>query len=133
MSQRIYSRVTTYQQRKALFEKWEELGNAAEACRQCRVSERLFYYWKKRYEAKGTEGLKAGSHAPKNPKRIASHLASRVVELKKAHSKWGKRRIADEVKKENGWERVISPNTVKRILQEHELWEVQVKKKSPHR
>ncbi len=36
--------------------------------------------------------------------------------------RWGKQRIADELAKANTWVPVISPNTVKRILQDAGLW-----------
>jgi hypothetical protein len=34
----------------------------------------------------------------------------------------GKRRIADELAKANNWVPVVSPNTIRRILEEAGLW-----------
>jgi hypothetical protein len=52
--------------------------------------------------------------------------------MKQEHPDWGKKRIADEMAKKNSWVPVVSPNTVKRILQEAGMWtrvEEEVKKK----
>jgi len=56
---RTYFGYTTAQQRKLLFEVWEATKNIEEACRQARVSQRLFYYWKPRFEQGGYGGWKA--------------------------------------------------------------------------
>jgi hypothetical protein len=66
--QRVYYPRTTYSQRRLLFQVWEEEQNVAEACRQARVAESTFYYWKPRFEAGGYEGLK---------ERIAHELAKK--------------------------------------------------------
>jgi hypothetical protein len=42
--------------------------------------------------------------------------------MKQGHPDWGKRRIADELAKGNNWVAVVSPNTVRRILQDAGLW-----------
>lgn len=110
---------TTASQRKKLFEVWEETRDVGRACREARVSERTFYNWKPRFEAGGYEALKEferpgpipGSRKPENVQR-------RVIELKKAHWKWGRRRIADEIAKENNWVPLVSPSSVKRILEQ---------------
>ncbi len=46
-----------------------------------------------------------------------------MIALRRAHSDWGKKRIADELAKENNWIPVVSPNTVRRILKDAGLWE----------
>jgi hypothetical protein len=35
---------------------------------------------------------------------------------------WSKRRISDELAKDNNWVPLVSPNTVKRIVQDAGLW-----------
>ena len=45
-----------------------------------------------------------------------------VIVMRQQHPDWGKLRIADEMAKENNWVAVISPNTVRRILQAADLW-----------
>lgn len=46
-----------------------------------------------------------------------------MIALRRAHSDWSKKRIADELAKANNWVPVVRPNTVKRILKDADLWE----------
>ena len=62
------------------------------------------------------------SHAPHRPNVVPPEIGIRVVEMRKEHPEWGKRRIADELAKGNNWVRLVSPNTVKRILADAGLW-----------
>lgn len=132
-AKRIHYRRTTAQQRKLLFEIWEETGDIREACRKAHVGRGTFYYWKARFEEKGYEGLEEfADHAPRRPNRIGEKIEQEVKEMKQEHPDWGKKRIADEMAKKNSWVPVVSPNTVKRILQEAGMWtrvEEEVKKK----
>jgi transposase len=125
---------TTVAQRKKLFEVWEETKDVGKACRQVRVSERTFYYWKPRFEAGGYPALEQfGDPRPKNPARVVAEVEQQVIELRQAQPGWGKRRIADELAKSHNWVAVVSPNTVRRILQEAGLWggsETSTQKKS---
>ena len=121
---RIYYPRTTVSQRKLLFKTWEATNNVAKACSAARVSERTFYNWKPRFEAGGYEALEQfASHAPKQPNRTPEKIAREVIELRRQNGSWGKQRIADELAKKNNWTPVISPNTVKRILQDAGLWQ----------
>ena len=122
---RIHYPRTTVSQRKLLFETWEVTKDVAKACRQARVSERTFYYWKPRFEAGGYEALEGfRDHRPQNPSRVSPAIEQKVIELRREHPTWGKRRIADELAKKNNWTPLVSPNTVKRILQDADLWVV---------
>lgn len=124
MSQkRTYYGFTTPQQRKLLFETWEATGNIDEACRKARVSQRFFYYWKPRFEKDGYPGLedfksrvahKLGTKPPE--------VEAKVIKLRQQNPDWGKARISHEMAKANNWVAVVSPNTVKRILQDANLW-----------
>ena len=118
-----YFRFTTPQQRKLLFETWESTGSVDEACRKARVSLRLFYYWKPRFEEKGYAGLEEfESRVAHKLNRKAEEIERQVIELRREHPDWGKARITHEMAKANNWVPLISPNTVKRILQEAQLW-----------
>jgi transposase InsO family protein/transposase len=87
------------------------------------VSERTFYYWRPRFEKGGYDALvEFASHAPKEPNQTAAAIEQEVIELRQQNEGWGKQRIADELAKKNNWLPVISPNTVRRILQEAGLW-----------
>jgi transposase len=130
---RIYYPKTTLSQRRLLFQVWEETQDVAEACRQARTSKSTFYYWKARFETGGYEGLKeVEKTGPSRGIRVAESIQEKVVAMKKRQPEWGKRRIADELAKENSWVPLISANGVRRILVENGLWPEQgdeVKKK----
>lgn len=114
---------TTYSQRKLLFEIWEETGDIADACRQARVCQGTYYYWRGRFQEEGYEGLqKTKKTGPKKGVLTEEAIKADVVKLKKENKGWGKRRIADELAKNNGWVPVISPNTVREILREKGMW-----------
>jgi len=120
---RTYFGFTTPQQRKLLFETWETTSSVTEACYKARVSRRLFYYWKARFDQHGYAGLEdfASRVAHKlNYKDPA--IEQQVIEMRRAHPDWGKARIANEMAKANNWVPLVSPNTVKRILQSADLW-----------
>jgi transposase len=122
-SKRTYFPRTTVQQRRLLFETWEETGDRGEACRRAHVSQGTFYKWKLRYEAGGYAALEEPySCAPKVPAQTSPAVAAQVVAMRCAHPEWGKRRIADELAQSNQWVALVSPNTVKRILQDAGLW-----------
>lgn len=130
-----YFRPTTAQQRRLLFETWESTGSVKEACAKAHVCERTFYHWKPRFEAEGYAGLESTqSRAPKNPSRTTVDVERRVRNMRRHNPTWGKRRIADELAKENNWVPLVSLNTVKRILRDAGLWtapETSAKKVNP--
>ena len=120
---RIHYPRTTVSQRELLFKTWEATKDIAKACTTARVSERTFYNWKPRFETEGYEALEQfASHAPKKPNRTPQKIEQEVIEIRRQNGGWGKQRIADELAKKNNWIPVISPNTVKRILQDAGLW-----------
>ena len=125
MSQkRTYFPPTSPQQRKLLFETWEATGSVTAACRKAHVGLGTFYYWKPRYDAEGYAGLE--SYEQKGPEkgfgRTAEEIEKQVIELRDLHAEWGKQRIAAEIAKTNNWVALVSPNTVRRILEEAGLW-----------
>lgn len=129
--QRTYFRATTAQQRKLLFETWQSTRNVSLACRRARVSRQTFYNWKSRFEAGGNAALEElRSHAPKHPRRTPDSICGQVILMRQQHPDWGKRRIAAELKKSNGWVALVSPNTVRRILIEAGMWKPPVTKKT---
>jgi transposase len=122
-TQHIHFPLTTAQQRKLLFETWEETGNVSEACRKAHVGRGTFYYWKPRFDEHGYAGLEEfASRAAKEPSRTPREIEDKVIALRRTHPDWGKRRIADEMAKDNNWEPLVSPNTVRRILEDAGLW-----------
>ncbi|MCA1554970.1 MAG: helix-turn-helix domain-containing protein [Chloroflexi bacterium] len=120
---RTYFRRTTPAQRRLLFETWQATGNVSQACQVAHVCRQTFYDWLPRFKAEGYPGLLAfASSAPKAPHRIAPAIEQDVTALRQGHPSWGKRRIADELSKNNQWVPLVTPNTVRRILQDAGLW-----------
>ena len=120
---RTYFGFTTPQQRKLLFETWEATGSVPEACRKARVSVGLFYYWKARFDQYSYAGLEefASRVAHKlNSKEAA--IEQKVIDKRRENPDWGKARIAHEMAKDNNWVPLVSPNTVKRILEDAGMW-----------
>jgi transposase len=118
-----YFGFTTPQQRQLLFETWEGTGSVKEACQSARVSRRLFYYWKPRFDQYGYTGLEAfESRVAHKLNYKSAAIEQKVIEMRKTNPGWGKARISQEMAKANNWVPVVSPNTVKRILQEANLW-----------
>ena len=77
--QRVQYPRTTQSQREKLFQIWEETGDKGKACREVRVSEGTFYYWRPRFEAGGYETLKEfANHAPKKPNRTSVEIEQEV-------------------------------------------------------
>src|SRR5205814_4324929 len=86
---RTYFGFTTAQQRRLLFEIWEQIGNVTEACRVARVGRRTFYYWKPRFDAHGYAGLESfASSAPNHPNPVAKTLHDQVIALRQANPEW---------------------------------------------
>ena len=122
-AKRTYFPPTTAQQRRLLFEIWEATRNRKEACQRAHVSEGTYYKWKPRFAANGYAGLaEPSSRAPHQHYQTPPAVEKQVVELRGKHPDWGKQRLADELSKGNNWVPLVSPNTVKRILQDAGLW-----------
>ena len=123
-SKSVYFPPTTPQQRKFLFETWEQTGSITKSCQKAHVGRTTFYYWKPRFDKDGYAGLenyeKLG--VPKGTGSVGAEVEARVLEEHKQHADWGKHRLANEITKANNWVALVSPNTVRRILEDAELW-----------
>lgn len=98
-------------------------GASRKAAEKARVSQRLFYYWKLRFEQGGYEGLERfASRVAHKLNYKDNAIEEQVIKLRRANPDWGKARIAQEMAKSNNWVAVVSPNTVRRMLQDAGLW-----------
>ena len=70
------------------------------------------------------------SHAPEHPRLTPEPIHDQVDSMRQENPKWGKRRIADELKNANAWVAMVSPNTVRWVLVEAGMWEPMVAEKS---
>ena len=123
-AKRTYYPSTTPQQRKMLFESWEQSKNVTAACRKAHVGRGTFYNWKPRFLKAGSIGLESYAKlgTPVGTGRVAAEIQSKVLDLHAAHADWGKKRLANELSKTNNWVPLVSPNSVRRILREAGLW-----------
>lgn len=123
-TKRVYFPPTTPQQRKLLFETWEQTKNVTTSCRKAHVGRATFYYWKPRFAKDGYAGLETyeKTGAPKGTGSIGVEIETQVLKLHEEHTNWGKHRLANEVAKANNWVPLVSPNTVRRILEDSGMW-----------
>ncbi len=120
---RTYFGFSTPQQRTLLFETWEATGSVTNACQKARLSRGLFYYWKARFDQFGYAGLEEfESRVAHKLNHKSAEIEQRVIEMRRQNPDWGKARIAHEMAKANNWVPLASPNTVRRILRNADLW-----------
>ena len=80
------------------------------------VSRQSVYTWKARHAAAGIDGLREATRRPRtSPSRLAAGTEALVCELRRAHPRWGARRIAFEVAQQ-GAAGAPSRATVHRVL-----------------
>jgi transposase len=120
----VYFPPTTSQQRKLLFETWEQTDNVTTVCQKAHVGRATFYYWKPRFDKDGYAGLETyeKTGVPKGTGCVAVEVEAKVLELHGQHADWGKHRVASEIAKANNWVPLISPNTVRRVLEDAGMW-----------
>jgi transposase InsO family protein len=62
------------------------------------VSRQAVYGWKAKYAAGGIEGLREASRRPRtSPTRLSAEVEALACEMRRAHPRWGARRIAFEL------------------------------------
>lgn len=121
---RPYYRPTTAGQRKRLFEVYAETKNPRQAAATAHVGVGTLYYWRARFEQGGYPALEQlRSHRPHTfARQLPEAVRQEVIAAKQEHPAWGRQRIADELRKAHGWQAVVSPSEVRRMLLEAGLW-----------
>jgi transposase len=70
----------------------------AEVAARYGVSRQSIYSWKRKYEQDGVAGLAEASRRPRtSPSRLAAEIEALICELRRAHPKWGARRLRYEL------------------------------------
>src|ERR1022692_2287587 len=101
------------------------------------VARQTVHRWMARYRADGIDGLADRSHAPKHhPWRIAAEVEAVICELRRAHRRWGPRRLVFELdrrgppglSRSTGYRvlvrpQLIEPVTRRRRRDQHVRWE----------
>jgi transposase InsO family protein len=94
--------------------------NVSAFCREHGISRETYYFWKRRYETEGLEGLELRSRAPKtSPKRIAASVEAAIVALRKELDELGVDAGPGTIQwhlGRRGWRAVPSQATIWRTL-----------------
>jgi transposase InsO family protein len=86
------------------------------------VARQTVHRWMSRYRAGGIAGLADRSHAPRrHPWQIPARVEALICELRRAHRRWGPRRLVFEMER-RGYPG-LSRSTVYRVLVRHRLIE----------
>ena len=82
-------------QRKEFVGEYEGgLVTMAELCRIYEISRETGYKWVQRYQEQGWKGLEDLSRSPqRHPNQTAPELEERIVDLRRAHPRWGARKL----------------------------------------
>jgi transposase InsO family protein len=71
-----------------------------EACELWKVTRQTFYVWRRRRAVEGDVGLEDRSSRPgRSPGRIPPLLEGQIVDMRRAHPRWGARRIRVELRR----------------------------------
>lgn len=121
---RPYYRPTTADQRRRLFEVYEQTDSPRHAAAAAHVGVGTLYYWRERFEEGGYAALEQPrSHRPHTfARQLPESVCQEVIAAKREHPEWGKQRIAGELRKAHGWQAVVSPSEVRRMLIAAGLW-----------
>jgi transposase len=93
------------------------------------VSRNSVYAWMARYRDGGMPALADRSHRPRHqPRQLDSEIEALVCELRRAHPRWGPRRLSYELKK-GDIVPVPSRSTVYRVLVRNHLVEAKARRK----
>jgi transposase InsO family protein len=97
-------------------------ATVTEVAAQLGVSRQTLHAWKRRYAESGLAGLSDRSRRPRlSPQQAVPAVEALVCELRRAHPRWGPRRLAHELGRSGCPGRVPSRMTVYRILVRHGL------------
>jgi transposase InsO family protein len=101
-----------------------EQGEATmtELCRAYEVSRETGYYWLRRYRAAGVEGLRDLGRAPqRHPNQTAAEVERQVLELRRAHMRWGPRKLKRVLERDDGEQRWPAASTMGEMLRREGL------------
>jgi transposase InsO family protein len=97
----------------------------AEVARQYGASRQSVHTWLRRFQEQGRAGLEERSRRPKtSPTRLPAEVEALICELRRAHPRWGPRRIVYEFER-RGMSPVPARTTVYRVLVRNNLVEPQ--------
>jgi len=105
-------------ERKDFIRDWQQgKETLAELCRQYAVSRVTGYKWIERYEALGEPGLAEQSRAPHHSAwAMSDEVASRIVDLRRQHPRWGPRKLRAYLVARDGSRRCPAASSIGELL-----------------
>jgi transposase InsO family protein len=86
------------------------------------VSRQAVHRWRRWYEDEGLDGLADRSHRPRaHPAQISPEVEAAICEMRRAHPRWGQRRIEFELGRTGSPGPIPSVSTIYRVLVRHGL------------
>src|SRR5262249_54875245 len=94
----------------------------SEVCAAAGVSRKTGYKWLARYEAGGPEALRDQSRAPQHhPNALAPAVIEAVVAVRRAHMRWGPRKLRVVLAARQPQLVLPAPSTIGELLRRHGL------------
>lgn len=120
------------QRHKFILAHEEGLFSMTELCTRFGISRKTGYKWLRRYEADGVRGLIGRSRAPHTcPHRTPEPVRRVVIEARKAHPRWGPRKLLDYLRPRHPNVAFPAPSTVGDILKREGLVTPRRKRRRP--
>lgn len=120
MTQKQRDQLSKAHHRLRILKHAEEIThNVAQTCRYYGIARNKYYFWKKRYEENGIEGLKDRSKAPKYmPRAAKQEIVDQILYLRKNYH-FGPFKMRMYLQRYHGIS--ITKTTIYRILKKHNL------------
>ena len=109
-----------------------ERGEATmtELCRAYEVSRETGYYWVRRYRAGGVKSLQDLGRGPeRHPNQTAAEVERQVLELRRAHMRWGPRKLKRVLERDQAEQRWPAASTMGEMLRREGLAVPRVKRR----
>ena len=86
------------------------------------ISRKTGYKWLSRYHERGLDGIQELSRRPLNsPNRTHEHVENLILRERKAHRKWGPKKLREKLKENYDLESVPAESTIGNIIKKHGL------------
>jgi putative transposase len=94
----------------------------SQLCHSFRISRRVGYKWRRRFEREGLRGLRDRSRRPlHSPKQISTEWLGRIRRLRRRYRTWGSKKLRARLLKEYPREQVPSVRTITKWLRRMKL------------
>ena len=113
----------TMNQRTTFIQEYQKgLFSMTELCRRFNISRKTGYKWLQRHHQGGLQALNDQSRAPKHsPQRTPETITTILLETRKAHPRWGPRKILDYLRPRHPQINFPAPSTVGDMLKREGL------------